>query len=59
MEYFKAYVDKRLKYAKKKKIYAQRKIDVEPAFGYLKASLRFTRLSVSGKSKKRTCFFHF
>ncbi len=50
-EYFKAYIDKRLKAAKTKKIYSQRKIDVEPAFGYLKASLRFTRLSVRGKEK--------
>ncbi|MBC1470488.1 transposase, partial [Listeria seeligeri] len=50
-EYFKAYVDTRLKDVTTKKIYAQRKIDVEPAFGYLKASLRFTRLSVRGKEK--------
>lgn len=50
-EYFKAYVDKRLKDTETKKIYAQRKIDVEPAFGYLKASLHFTRLSVRGKEK--------
>ncbi|MBC1496760.1 transposase, partial [Listeria welshimeri] len=50
-EYFKAYVDKRLKDTDTKKIYAQRKIDVEPAFGYLKASLHFTRLSVRGKEK--------
>lgn len=50
-EYFKAYVDKRLKDTETMKIYAQRKIDVEPAFRYLKASLRFTRLSVRGKEK--------
>ncbi|MBS2970047.1 IS1182 family transposase [Metabacillus sp. KIGAM252] len=32
-------------------IYAQRKIDVEPVFGYLKANLRFNRMSVRGKNK--------
>lgn len=35
--------------SKTKCIYKQRKIDVEPAFSYLKASLRFSRLSVRGK----------
>ncbi|MFD2628653.1 transposase, partial [Oceanobacillus kapialis] len=29
----------------------KRKIDVEPVFGFLKANLRFTRMSVRGKSK--------
>ncbi|MEB5758473.1 transposase, partial [Mammaliicoccus sciuri] len=33
------------------KIYKQRKIDVEPVFGYLKAILGFTRMSLRGKSK--------
>ncbi|WP_231889932.1 transposase, partial [Bacillus sp. SJS] len=32
-------------------IYAQRKIDVEPVFGYLKANLRFNRMSVRGKDR--------
>ena len=32
-------------------IYGKRKIDVEPVFGFLKANLRFTRLSVRGKEK--------
>lgn len=32
-------------------IYRQRKIDVEPVFGFLKANLGFTRFSVRGKSK--------
>ncbi len=32
-------------------IYRQRKIDIEPVFGFLKANLRFTRFSVRGKSK--------
>ncbi|EAC8473806.1 transposase [Listeria monocytogenes] len=50
-EYFNAYVDKRLKGAETKQNYARRKIDVESAFGYLKASLHFTRLSVRGKEK--------
>ena len=32
-------------------IYGKRKIDVEPVFGFLKANLRFTRMSVRGKEK--------
>ncbi|WYJ91470.1 hypothetical protein A5888_003238 [Enterococcus sp. 9E7_DIV0242] len=32
-------------------IYRRRKIDVEPAFGFLKAILGFTRLSVRGKEQ--------
>ncbi|MBC1638360.1 transposase [Listeria welshimeri] len=40
-----------MKETETKKIYAQNKIDVEPAFGYLKTSLRLTRLSVRGKEK--------
>lgn len=32
-------------------IYGQRKIDVEPVFGFLKAILDFTRFSVRGKPK--------
>jgi hypothetical protein len=32
-------------------IYAQRKTDVEPVFGFLKANLRFNRMSVRGKNK--------
>ena len=32
-------------------IYRQRKIDVEPVFGFLKANLCFSRFSVRGKSK--------
>jgi transposase len=32
-------------------IYGKRKIDVEPVFGFLKANLRFTRMSVRGKKK--------
>ncbi|THB60380.1 hypothetical protein ESZ54_10995 [Vagococcus silagei] len=33
------------------KSYRQRKIDVEPAFGNLKANVAFNRLSVRGKDK--------
>ncbi|MGD7045356.1 transposase, partial [Jeotgalibacillus proteolyticus] len=33
------------------KIYGRRKIDVEPVFGFLKANLGFTRLSVRGKNR--------
>ncbi|WP_317915976.1 transposase, partial [Tetragenococcus halophilus] len=33
------------------KRYGQRKIDVEPAFGQVKANLGFTRFSVRGQSK--------
>jgi transposase len=32
-------------------IYGKRKIDVEPVFGFLKANLCFTRMSVRGKEK--------
>ena len=34
-------------------IYRQRKIDVEPVFGFLKANLCFTRFAVRGKEKVR------
>src|SRR5699024_10577220 len=30
-------------------VYGKRKIDVEPVFGFLKANLGFTRMSVRGK----------
>ncbi|HCZ7564618.1 TPA: transposase, partial [Staphylococcus aureus] len=32
-------------------IYSQRKIDVEPVFGFMKAILGFTRMSVRGINK--------
>ncbi|PRO65688.1 hypothetical protein C6I21_09205 [Alkalicoccus urumqiensis] len=32
-------------------VYAKRKVDVEPVFGFLKANLRFTRFSVRGTEK--------
>lgn len=47
----KAYVRAKLSEDKTSAIYRQRKIDVEPVFGFLKANLRFTRFSVRGKSK--------
>ncbi|SEQ43196.1 transposase, partial [Piscibacillus halophilus] len=32
-------------------LYGKRKVDVEPVFGFLKANLRFSRMSVRGKEK--------
>jgi len=47
----KEYVRNKLSEKKTGDIYRQRKIDVEPVFGFLKANLGFTRFSVRGKSK--------
>ncbi len=47
----KQYVRNKLSEEKTGSIYRQRKIDVEPVFGFLKANLGFTRFSVRGKSK--------
>lgn len=47
-EYFKAYTKHKLSEEKTGFLYRQRKVDVEPAFAYLKAHLRFTRLSARG-----------
>lgn len=47
----KEYVREKLSEEKTGSIYRQRKIDVEPVFGFLKANLSFTRFSVRGKSK--------
>ncbi|AWC39272.1 transposase [Bacillus cytotoxicus] len=47
----KEYVRTKLSEEKTSTIYRQRKIDVEPVFGFLKANLRFTRFSVRGKPK--------
>ena len=47
----KEYVRNKLSEEKTGSIYRQRKIDVEPVFGFLKANLGFTRFSVRGKSK--------
>ncbi|WP_082195245.1 IS1182 family transposase [Bacillus andreraoultii] len=47
----KEYVRTKLSDEKTGEIYGKRKIDVEPAFGFLKANLGFTRFSVRGKQK--------
>ncbi|WP_112181966.1 IS1182 family transposase [Paraliobacillus zengyii] len=47
----KAYTKQQLSEKETGKIYGKRKIDVEPVFGFLKANLRFTRMSVRGKKK--------
>lgn len=47
----KLYIRQKLSEPKTAEIYRQRKIDVEPVFGFLKANLGFTRFSVRGKSK--------
>lgn len=47
----KEYVRTKLSEEQTSSIYRQRKTDVEPVFGFLKANLRFTRFSVRGKSK--------
>lgn len=50
-ESYKTVVKKLLQEKETQKIYGRRKIDVETAFGHLKAILSFTRLSVRGKEK--------
>src|SRR5699024_6130424 len=50
-EYQKEYVREKLSNEKTGEIYGKRKIDVEPVFGFLKANLGFTRMSVRGKLK--------
>jgi len=47
----KTYVSEQLSEEKTGEIYRQRKIDVDPVFGFLKANLGFARLSVRGKRK--------
>src|SRR5699024_9218689 len=47
----KEYVRAKLSDEKTGEIYGKRKIDVEPVFGFLKANLGFTRLSVRSKKK--------
>ena len=47
----KTYVSEQLSEEKTGEIYRQRKIDVEPVFGFLKANLGFVRFSVRGKRK--------
>ncbi|MFV0560348.1 MAG: IS1182 family transposase [Enterococcus sp.] len=50
-ESYKTVVKKLLQEKETQKIYSRRKIDVETAFGHLKAILGFTRLSVRGTEK--------
>ena len=50
-EYFKSQINQQLSEPETKKIYSQRKIDVEPVFGFMKAILGFTRMSVRGIDK--------
>ena len=50
-EYFKVQINQKLSESETKKIYSQRKIDVEPVFGFMKAILGFTRMSVRGINK--------
>ncbi|MEN0151294.1 transposase, partial [Staphylococcus aureus] len=44
-------INQKLSEPETKKIYSQRKIDVEPVFGFMKAILGFTRMSVRGINK--------
>ncbi|MGM8216220.1 IS1182 family transposase [Bacillaceae bacterium W0354] len=47
----KEYTREKLSEEKTGEIYGKRKTDVEPVFGFLKANLGFTRMSVRGKAK--------
>src|SRR5699024_5570878 len=47
----KEYIREKLSNEETGEIYGKRKMDVEPFFGFLKANLGFTRMSVRGKSK--------
>jgi len=44
-------VKEKLSDEKTGEIYGKRKIDVEPVFGFLKANLHFSRMSVRGNEK--------
>lgn len=50
-EYFKSQINQQLSEPETKKIYSQRKIDVEPVFGFMKAILGFTRIPIRGIEK--------
>src|SRR5699024_10986910 len=47
----KSYTKQQLSEKETGEIYGKRKIEVEPAFGFLKANLSFTRMSVRGNEK--------
>ena len=49
----KEYIKMQLSDKKTGKIYKNRKIDVEPVFGFLKANLRFNRFTLRGKIKAK------
>lgn len=49
----KEYIKMQLSDKKTGKIYKNRKIDVEPVFGFLKANLRFNRFTLRGKIKTK------
>jgi transposase len=53
-EYFKAQINQKLSEPETKEIYNQRKMDVEPVFGFMKAILGFTRMSVRGINKVKS-----
>src|SRR5699024_2722332 len=50
-ETHKTYIREKLSNEETGEIYGQRKIDVEPFFGFLKANLGFTRMNVRGRSQ--------
>ena len=52
-EYFKSQINKKLSEPETKNIYSQRKIDVEPVFGFMKAILGFTRMSSEDSIKSK------
>ena len=52
-EYFKDKINKKFSELKQKTIYSQRKFDVEPVFGFMKAILCYTRMSVRGINKAK------
>lgn len=51
LEYYKGRQRERLAAPEYAEVYRRRKIDVEPAFGHLKACLRFTRFNLRGFDK--------
>ncbi len=53
-EYFKTQINQKLSEPETKEIYNQRKMDVEPVFGFMKAILGFTRMSVRGINKVKS-----
>lgn len=57
LDYFKNKVKKDLSNPDNAALYCKRKIDVESSFGYLKASLKFTRFTVRGNRKVKCQMF--